>query len=101
PASNTTGCRGNSFDDFIPALEKVKAIITFGETKQKLVEAAEKAGVKQIHVVKNVEEAVPVAFSLSEVGDVILLSPACASWDQYKSFEIRGDKFIEAIENLN
>jgi len=93
--------RGNSFDDFIPALEKVKAIITFGETKQKLVEAAEKAGVKQIHVVKNVEEAVPVAFSLSEVGDVILLSPACASWDQYKSFEIRGDKFIEAIENLN
>lgn len=93
--------RGNSFDDFIPALEKVKAVITFGETKQKLVEAAEKAGVKQIHVVKNVEEAVPVAFSFSEVGDVILLSPACASWDQYKSFEIRGDKFIEAIENLN
>lgn len=93
--------RGNSFDDFIPALEKVKAIITFGETKQKLVEAAEKAGVKQIHVVTNVEEAVSVAFSLSEVGDVILLSPACASWDQYKSFEIRGDKFIEAIENLN
>lgn len=93
--------RGNSFDDFIPTLQKVKALVAFGETKQKLVEAAKKAGVRHIHTVENVEEAVPVAFSVSEVGDVILLSPACASWDQYQNFEIRGDKFIEAIENLH
>ena len=48
----------------------------------------------------NVEKAVPVAFRYSEPGDVILLSPACASWDQYKTFEVRGDIFIEAVHKL-
>ena len=36
----------------------------------------------------------------SESGDVILLSPACASWDQFKTFEVRGDIFIEAVHKL-
>jgi UDP-N-acetylmuramoylalanine--D-glutamate ligase len=43
---------------------------------------------------------VPIAFELSAPGDVILLSPANASWDQYPNFEIRGDKFIAAVEQL-
>ena len=41
-----------------------------------------------------------MAVELSESGDVILLSPACASWDQYRSFEVRGDAFIHSIEQL-
>ncbi|MCB6946231.1 UDP-N-acetylmuramoyl-L-alanine--D-glutamate ligase, partial [[Eubacterium] rectale] len=45
-------------------------------------------------------EAVPAAWALSEPGDCILLSPACARWDQYKSFEIRGDIFIDAVHKL-
>ncbi|WP_209125463.1 UDP-N-acetylmuramoyl-L-alanine--D-glutamate ligase [Alkalihalobacillus sp. BA299] len=92
--------RGNSFDAFIPSLKKVKAVITFGETKEKINLAAKEAGVKIIDSVLNVEEAVPVAYDLSEPGDVILLSPACASWDQYKTFEQRGEKFIQAVEQL-
>ena len=50
--------------------------------------------------VDNVVEAVPLAYQLSESGDVILLSPACASWDQFKTFEVRGDIFIEAVHKL-
>jgi UDP-N-acetylmuramoylalanine--D-glutamate ligase len=45
-------------------------------------------------------DAVEKAIRHSESGDTILLSPACASWDQYDSFEIRGDAFIEAVKQL-
>ncbi|AEO99393.1 MULTISPECIES: UDP-N-acetylmuramoyl-L-alanine--D-glutamate ligase [Heyndrickxia] len=92
--------RGNGFDELIPALKYVKALITFGETAPKLESTAKKAGIPVIRTVENVEEAVPVAWALSEPGDCILLSPACASWDQYKSFEIRGDIFIDAVHKL-
>lgn len=92
--------RGNPFDDLIPVLKKVKALIVFGETAAKIAEAGEKAGVEAIISVQNVEAAVPVAYQMSNNGDIILLSPACASWDQYRSFEIRGDAFIKAIHTL-
>ncbi|WP_216830873.1 UDP-N-acetylmuramoyl-L-alanine--D-glutamate ligase [Alkalihalobacterium elongatum] len=92
--------RGNSFNAFIPSLEKVKAVVTFGETKEKIKAAAKEAGVAIIEEVLDVAEAVPAAYNLSSAGDVILLSPACASWDQYKTFEQRGDIFINAVEKL-
>jgi UDP-N-acetylmuramoylalanine--D-glutamate ligase len=93
--------RGNSFDELIPSLKNVKTLITFGQTAEKLEEAGRQAGIKAIKRVDNVEKAVPEAFKLSEKGDVILLSPANASWDQYKTFEQRGDIFIEAVHKLN
>ncbi|MEH7463189.1 UDP-N-acetylmuramoyl-L-alanine--D-glutamate ligase [Bacillus thuringiensis] len=92
--------RGNEFDDLIPYFEHVKGLFTFGQTAPKLVKAAEKAGMKVIKCVDNVEQAVQEAFALSEEGDVILLSPACASWDQFKTFEERGDMFIQAVHKL-
>ena len=92
--------RGNEFDELIPYLNNVKALITFGQTSSKIQRVGVEAGIKQINTVDNVEKAVPVAFQYSEPGDVILLSPACASWDQYKSFEVRGDIFIEAVHKL-
>ncbi|MCU9612198.1 UDP-N-acetylmuramoyl-L-alanine--D-glutamate ligase [Caldibacillus lycopersici] len=92
--------RGNEFDELLPALKNVKALITFGETKEKLKKLGQMAGIESVLTVDNVEEAVPLAYSLSNEGDVILLSPACASWDQYKSFEIRGDIFIQAVHKL-
>jgi UDP-N-acetylmuramoylalanine--D-glutamate ligase len=94
--------RGNTFDALIPDLKKasIKAVLLFGETTEKLKDACEKAGIPIIKPMKNVETAVPEAFALSQPGDVILLSPACASWDQYKSFEQRGDIFIDEVNKF-
>ena len=92
--------RGNEFDELLPYLNHVKALVTFGQTAPKLERVGAQAGIKKITRVDNVEKAVPEAYRYSEAGDIILLSPACASWDQYKSFEIRGDIFIEAVHKL-
>ncbi|SDM03911.1 UDP-N-acetylmuramoyl-L-alanine--D-glutamate ligase [Bacillus sp. OK048] len=92
--------RGNEFDELLPYLKNVKALITFGQTAPKIERVGREAGIKQISRVDNVEKAVPVAFRYSEPDDVILLSPACASWDQHKTFEVRGDIFIEAVHKL-
>ncbi|MGX7195596.1 UDP-N-acetylmuramoyl-L-alanine--D-glutamate ligase [Enterococcus olivae] len=92
--------RGNAFDELIPSLKDIKAVVLFGETKYKLKEAAKQAGISEIYLTENVETAVPIAFEMSEKGDTILLSPANASWDQYPNFEVRGERYIAAVESL-
>lgn len=92
--------RGNDFDELIPSLRGLKAIVLFGETQEKLAKAAEIAGIETIVLTENVDKAVTEAYGLSANKDTILLSPACASWDQYPNFEIRGNRFIQAVEQL-
>ena len=92
--------RGNGFNELVPDLTAVSGIVLYGETKEKLQEAAKVAGVPVIEVVNTLEEATKKAYEISKEGDIILLSPACASWDQFKNFEIRGDEFIQVVENL-
>ena len=92
--------RGNDFDELIPLLTHVKAMIVFGQTAEKLTITARKAGITVIKHVDNVAIAANEAYKLSESGDTILLSPACASWDQYKTFEARGDMFMDAVHKL-
>lgn len=92
--------RGNGFDELVPDLKAVSGIVLYGETKEKLQEAAKVAGVPVIEVVNTLEEATKKAYAISKEDDIILLSPACASWDQFKSFEIRGDEFIQVVEIL-
>ena len=92
--------RGNGFDELVPDLKDVSGIVLYGETKGKLQEAAKVAGIPVVEVVNTLEEATKKAYAISKEDDIILLSPACASWDQFKSFEIRGDEFIQVVENL-
>jgi UDP-N-acetylmuramoylalanine--D-glutamate ligase len=93
--------RGNGFDELIPALKgKVNNLVVYGQTADKVIESAQKADVSNIVKVDNLTEAVPEAYKQSDPEDVILLSPAAASWDQFHTFEERGDQFIQEVETL-
>lgn len=92
--------RGNELDGLKEHMGYVKTIVTFGQTAGKFQKLGRELGIHQIKRVDNVEQAVLEAYKLSEANDIILLSPACASWDQFKSFEDRGDMFISAVHML-
>lgn len=93
--------KGTDFDDLILSFkDKVKALVLLGETKEKIRDTAIKYGFKNIFLVKDMKEAVETSFKLGKTNDNILLSPACASWDMYSSFEERGDDFRNLVLNL-
>ena len=91
--------RGHSFDSLTPYLTNVQHIVSLGATANRIKEYADSIN-KDCVVVKTIEEAVKVAYNISDSGDIILLSPACASWDQYKNFEVRGSDFKKWVEEL-
>lgn len=82
------------------ATKNVKALVLLGETSDKIEASAQEQGLKNINKVQNMKEAVKKAYELAESGDVVLLSPGCASWDMYPNFEARGLDFKENIYNL-
>ena len=82
------------------ATKNVKELVLLGETADKIEASARKEGLENITKVKNMEEAVKKAYELAEDGDVVLLSPGCASWDMYPNFEARGLDFKENIYKL-
>lgn len=92
--------RGQSFEELRPYMSDVKAVVAVGETAGKFAEFAASCGIEIIMMAEDVQDAVRKAYPLTVAGDIILLSPACASWDQYPSFEARGDQFIEAVMEL-
>ncbi|WP_301108218.1 UDP-N-acetylmuramoyl-L-alanine--D-glutamate ligase [Sporosarcina sp.] len=92
--------RGHSFEELRPFMDNVRVTVAIGETAQRFAEFATSCGVAETILAADMEEAVKVAYEASEENDVILLSPSCASWDQYPNFEIRGDRFIEEVMKL-
>ena len=76
--------------------EKVKTIIVLGEHDQKF--RAEFA--KAVHTVHSMKEAIELASKVSQAGDQVLLSPACASFDLFSNYEDRGDQFRQAVQDL-
>lgn len=93
--------RGFVFDELVPLIKKdVKAMVVYGETADLMKDAGEKAGLSTIIKVDNLVEATQQAVKLSEPNEIVLLSPAAASWDQFKTFEDRGDLFIKTVEEI-
>ncbi|MBE6234052.1 MAG: UDP-N-acetylmuramoyl-L-alanine--D-glutamate ligase [Bacteroidales bacterium] len=92
--------KGNDYSSLRPlAQEKVKAIICLGVDNRKIHDSFSDI-VPVMHDVTSAKDAVKVASTLAEAGDVVLLSPCCASFDLFKNYEDRGRQFKEAVRNL-
>jgi len=92
--------KGNDYTELLPLVrEKVKAIICLGLDNSKITETFGNV-VDFICETAGAEEAVKVAYKVSEKGDAVLLSPACASFDLFESYEDRGRQFKDAIRLL-
>jgi len=92
--------KGNEYEAMLELVEtKVKAIIGIGVDNSKILEAFSTT-IKIIEEVNSAQEAVQVATKYATNGDVVLLSPACASFDRFKNYEDRGNQFKAAVKNI-
>ncbi|MGI1804937.1 UDP-N-acetylmuramoyl-L-alanine--D-glutamate ligase [Exiguobacterium sp. TDN 0502] len=91
--------RGADLTPLLGAMTHVKHVIGLGETGHRFGALASENGYPST-VVETMDEAVTAAFAISQPGDIILLSPASASWDQYKTYEERGDHFVRAVHQV-
>ncbi|PZE22653.1 UDP-N-acetylmuramoyl-L-alanine--D-glutamate ligase [Paenibacillus xerothermodurans] len=100
--------RGADYSELLPVFkERVKGLVAIGQTKEKITHIAKLAGMSRVKTVDTandvqdvVDQAVREAVAMAKDGDVILLSPACASWDMFPSYEVRGSMFKQSVHNL-
>jgi UDP-N-acetylmuramoylalanine--D-glutamate ligase len=91
--------KGNDYTELYPLIDKVKALICLGSDNEKLKKAFE-GKIETIIEVNNANDAVQTAYDLGFEGDVVLLSPACASFDLFENYEDRGHQFKSAVRRL-
>ncbi len=92
--------KGNDYDVLMPdVIDHVKGLICLGKDNDKLRKAFEKV-VPEIRETKEMKEAVKWAREMTQDGEVVLLSPACASFDLFKNYVDRGDQFKSAVRQL-
>lgn len=91
--------RGQDFNELKPFMKNVKLILGIGQCRKRVLEFGNSLGIKTI-IHEHLNDAFFDAYKSSESGDVILLSPASASWDQYKECEERGAEFKKLVEGL-
>ena len=88
-------------EDFMNVVKKnTKEVIFMGEAADRFESVATKVGVTNIHRAQSMKEAVELGYKLAEPSDIVLLSPACSSFDWYSCFEERGDDFKKCVKEL-
>jgi len=91
----------SDYTEWIQAFEgKVRKLVLIGATKQIIADTAERLNFHAYEFANSLKEALQICYDNASEGDAILLSPACASWDMFKSYEERGDLFKEMVLNL-
>ena len=91
--------RGHSFDELTSYMDNVTYVACYGETGPRIKEYCDRIGI-DCGIFDSLHNATIACYEKAQKGDVVLLSPACASWDQYKSFEDRGNEFKELIKSF-
>ncbi|MDD2722929.1 MAG: UDP-N-acetylmuramoyl-L-alanine--D-glutamate ligase [Methylovulum sp.] len=92
--------KGADMNELVPAImEKAKSVVLMGKDAPLIQKALEGTPVP-VYMAENMAQAVQIAASLATTGDSVLLSPACASLDQFKDYQDRGNKFTKAVLGL-
>ncbi len=93
--------KGSEYDEWIEAFDgKVKKLVLIGVTKQKIADCAEKHGFHDYIFMDTYEDALKFCSDNALSGEAVLLSPACASWDMFPSYEVRGQQFKDYVNSL-
>lgn len=91
----------STYDEWIESFDgKVKCLLLIGQTANAIAECARAHGFNDIVMMENLEQVVKYCYENAKDGDVVLLSPACASWGMFKSYEQRGDLFKQYVREL-
>jgi len=80
--------------------DQIKNFVVVGQTTQKIVSSAIKYKMSNVFEAKSFKEAVKLAYNLAGEGENVLLSPACASFDMFSSFEERGRVFVSLVREI-
>lgn len=93
--------KNSEYDEWVSEFEgKVRYLVLIGQTRDKIAECAKKHGFTEIMYAEDMQEAVQVCAVYADIGDYVLLSPACASWGMFKNYEERGRVFKECVMAL-
>jgi len=91
--------RGQDFNELTPFMKNVKAIIGIGQCRNRVLDFGQSLNIPT-YIYEFLKDGFNKCVSESSLGDIVLLSPASASWDQYKECEVRGAEFKDCVKNL-